>query len=405
MVSIKDRAEKAVSKKAAIGADIDLNEYEAADIDTHEHIDSLDDLTKSDKETLTSVGMMTNEDDRSASFLQMDQSEVFVNNMFPGVEVMGTAQALEKYDWLADYMWKAVQVDADKYTATTELGATSGYFIRSLPGTKLELPIQACMYIGDDAVRQTAHNIIIAEEGSEINIITGCSTAAHVDNAAHIGVSEFYLKKDSRITFTMVHNWAKEVDVRPRTGVIMEDNSTYISNYILTKPVRNLQAYPTAYANGQNTKVFFQSILAGKDDSVIDQGSRTELNGINSQSEMITRAISEDESTIITRGDLHGKSHEAKGHLECMGLILSDDSKIYSIPELRGDCTDMELSHEAAVGKIAEDEIQYLMARGLTEDEAASMIVRGFLDIDIKGLPEELAKETKNIMDLSMEGM
>jgi hypothetical protein len=261
------------------------------------------------------------------------------------------------------------------------------------------------MYIGDDEVRQTAHNIIIAEEGSEINIITGCSTAQHVAHAAHIGVSEFYLKKNSKITFTMVHNWAKEVDVRPRTGVIMDDNSTYISNYILTKPVRNLQAYPTAYANGQNTKVFFQSILAGKDDSVIDQGSRTELNGINSQSEMITRAISEDESTIITRGDLHGKAHEAKGHLECMGLILSDDSKIYSIPELRGDCTDMELSHEAAVGKIAEAEIQYLMARGLTEDEAASMIVRGFLDIDIKGLPEELAKETKNIMDLSMEGM
>ena len=405
MVSIKDKAEKAINKKAAIGADIDLNEYEAADVEAHEHIDSLDDLTKSDKETLTSVGMMTDEEDRSASFLQMDQSEVFVNNMFPGVEVMGTAQALEKYDWLEDYMWKAVQVDADKYTATTELGSRSGYFIRSLPGTKLELPIQACMYIGDDSVRQTAHNIIIAEEGSEINIITGCSTAAHVDNAAHIGVSEFYLKKNSKITFTMVHNWAREVDVRPRTGVIMDDNSTYISNYILTKPVRNLQAYPTAYANGQNTKVFFQSILAGKYDSVIDQGSRTELNGINSQSEMITRAISEDESTIITRGDLHGRAHEAKGHLECMGLILSDDSKIYSIPELRGDCTDMELSHEAAVGKIAEAEIQYLMARGLTEDEAASMIVRGFLDIDIKGLPEELAKETKNIMDLSMEGM
>ena len=405
MVSIKDKAESAVNKKAKIGADIDLDEYQAPEIDAHEHIDSLDDLSKNDKETLTSVGIMTDEEERSASFLQMDQSEVFVNNMYPGIEIMSTAQALEKYDWLADYMWNAIQVDADKYTATTELGSRSGYFIRSLPGAKVELPVQACMYIGEDTVRQTAHNIIIAEEGSEMNIITGCSTAKHVANAAHIGVSEFYLKKDSKVSFTMVHSWAKEVDVRPRTGVIMDDNSTYISNYILTKPVRNIQAYPTAYANGENTKVFFQSILAGKDNSVIDQGSRTELNGINSQSEMITRAISEDESTIITRGDLHGKAHEAKGHLECMGLILSDDSKIYSIPELRGDCTDMELSHEAAVGKIAEAEIQYLMARGLTEDEAASMIVRGFLDIDIKGLPEELAKETKNIMDLSMEGM
>ncbi|WP_455645305.1 SufB/SufD family protein [Methanosphaera sp.] len=405
MVSIKDRAEKAANKKAAVGADVDLDEYHASEVDAHEHLDSLDDLTKSDKETLTSVGIEIDEEERAASFLQMDQSEVFVNNMFPGVEVMGTAQALDKYDWLEDYMWKAVQVDADKYTATTELGERSGYFIRSEANTKLDIPIQACMYIGDDAVRQTAHNIIIAEENSEINIITGCSTAAHVDNAAHIGVSEFYLKKGAKITFTMVHNWAKEVDVRPRTGVIMEDNSTYISNYILANPVRNLQSYPTAYANGENCKVFFQSILAGKEDSLIDQGSRTILEGKNSQAEMITRAISEDESTIITRGDLLGKSQDIRGHLECMGLILSDDSKIYSIPELRGECTNMELSHEAAVGKIAEDEIQYLMARGLTEDEAASMIVRGFLDIDIKGLPDELAKETKKLMEMSMEGM
>lgn len=405
MVSFKDRAEKAKDKKASIGADVDLDEFEAADVEQYDHIDSLEDLTKDDKKTLNSVGMETDEKGRAASFLQMDQSEIFVNNMFPGVEVMGTAQALDKYDWLKDYMWKAVQVDADKYTATTELGARSGYFIRSEPNTKLDIPIQACMYIGDDEVRQTAHNIIIAEENSEINIITGCSTATHVDNAAHIGVSEFYLKKGAKVTFTMVHNWAKEVDVRPRTGVIMDDNSTYISNYILAHPVRNLQAYPTAYANGKNCKVFFQSILAGKEDSLIDQGSRTVLSGENSQSEMITRAISEDNSTIYTRGDLLGKSPDVRGHLECMGLILSDDSKIYSVPELRGESTNMELSHEAAVGKIAEDEIQYLMARGLTEDEAASMIVRGFLDIDIKGLPDKLAQETKKLMDMSMEGM
>ena len=405
MVSFKDRAEKAIDKKASVGADVDLDEFEAADVGQYDHIDSLEDLTKDDQKTLNSVGMETDEKGRAASFLQMDQSEIFVNNMFPGVEVMGTAQALDKYDWLKDYMWKAVQVDADKYTATTELGARSGYFIRSEPNTKLDIPIQACMYIGDDEVRQTAHNINIAEENSEINIITGCSTATHVDNAAHIGVSEFYLKKGAKVTFTMVHNWAKEVDVRPRTGVIMDDNSTYISNYILAHPVRNLQAYPTAYANGKNCKVFFQSILAGKEDSLIDQGSRTVLSGENSQSEMITRAISEDNSTIYTRGDLLGKSPDVRGHLECMGLILSDDSKIYSVPELRGESTNMELSHEAAVGKIAEDEIQYLMARGLTEDEAASMIVRGFLDIDIKGLPDKLAQETKKLMDMSMEGM
>ena len=241
MVSIKDRAEKAINKKAAIGEDIDLDEYETMDVDAYEHVDSLEDLNKSDKETLTSVGIDTTEEERSASFVQMDQSEILANVMYPGIEIMSTPKALEKYDWLSDYMWNAMAVDTDKYTATTELGSKSGYFIRSLPGTKLELPIQACMYIGDDAVRQTAHNIIIAEENSEINIITGCSTANHVNHAAHIGVSEFYLKKGSKVTFTMVHNWGKQVDVRPRTAVIMDDDSTYISNYILTSPVQNIQ--------------------------------------------------------------------------------------------------------------------------------------------------------------------
>ncbi len=405
MASIKDKAEKAVDKKAAIGDDIDLDEFETVGTGEFDHLDSLEDLPNQDQETLTSVGIETDEEDRSASFLQMNQTEVFLSNMYPGVEILSTPTALKKYDWAKDYMWNVMPVDSDKYTATTELGVTSGYFIRSEPNVKTQIPIQACMYIGDKNVKQTAHNIIIAEENSELNIITGCSTAAHVDNAAHIGVSEFYLKKGSKVTFTMVHNWDKEVDVRPRTAVTMDDNSTYVSNYILTKPVENIQAYPTAYANGDNCKVYFQSILAGKEDSVIDQGSRTVLSGKNSQSEMVTRAISEDQSSIMTRGDLYGTTSDIRGHLECMGLILSDESAIYSVPELRGESTDMELSHEAAVGKIAEEEIQYLMARGLTEDEAASMIVRGFLDIDIKGLPEDLARETKQLMDLSMEGM
>jgi Fe-S cluster assembly scaffold protein SufB len=120
---------------------------------------------------------------------------------------------------------------------------------------------------------------------------------------------------------------------------------------------------------------------------------------------MITRAVSKDQSQLYTRGDLIGRSPEVKGHLECMGLVLSDESSIYSVPELEGSATNLELSHEAAVGKIAEDEVQYLMSRGLTEDEAASMIVRGFLSMDITGLPPELAAETKKMLDLSLKGM
>ena len=122
----------------------------------------------------------------------------------------------------------------------------------------------------------------------------------------------------------------------------MGDDSTYISNYILTSPVRTIQAYPTAYCQGENSKVLFQSILSGKEDSVLDQGSRAVLTGKNSSAEMITRAVSNDESQIYTRGHLAGRSPDVKGHLECMGLVLSDDSMIYSVPELEGAATDMD---------------------------------------------------------------
>lgn len=400
-----ERAEKAKKKKAALGEDVNIEEFEMESPEEHEEIDSLEDLPKKAQENLLKVGVEPSGEGRSGSFLQMDQSRVCTNCQSESIELMGMKQALDKYDWLQDYMWKAVQVDTDKYTAQTALGETSGYFIRSLPGSKEVFPIQACMFIGDENVAQTAHNIIIAEENSELHIITGCSTGSDVLSAMHVGVSEFYLKKGAKITFTMVHNWAEQVEVRPRTGIIMGDDSTYISNYILTSPVRTIQAYPTAYCQGENSKVLFQSILSGKKDSVLDQGSRAILTGKNSSAEMVTRAVSNDESQIYTRGHLAGRSPDVKGHLECMGLVLSDDSMIYSVPELEGAATDMELSHEAAVGKIAEEEVLYLMSRGLTEEEAASMIVRGFLSMDITGLPPELASETKKMIDLSVKGM
>ena len=175
MSTFKEKAEKAINKEAAIGLDVDLEEYDQDSIDQHEKIDSLSELNKKDQEVLQSVGVEPDEENRSASFLQRDQTPVFENNMYDGVEIMSVPEALEKHDWLSDYLWTAVQVDADKYTAKAELGEMGGYFIRAKPGVKLDLPVQACMFIGDRNTIQTAHNIIIAEENSRINIINGFS--------------------------------------------------------------------------------------------------------------------------------------------------------------------------------------------------------------------------------------
>ncbi|MBZ9571241.1 SufD family Fe-S cluster assembly protein [Methanobrevibacter sp. TMH8] len=407
---VLQKAEKAKKKKAAIGTDIDMEEFIKEDKEEHETVDSIEDVPKHVKDTLLKVGVDTSENERAGSFLQMDQSNIYSSPISESIELMNLEMALDKYNWLDQYMWNVVSPDADKYTAQTALreheeGTKSGYFIRSKPGTKEVFPMQACMFIGDEAVMQTAHNIIIAEENSELHVITGCATGDDVRSALHVGVSEFYLKPGSKITFTMVHNWAEQVEVRPRTGIKMDDDTTYINNYILTSPVKTIQSYPTAYCYGKNSKAVFQSIQSGQKDSIIDVGSRAYLQGEGSAAEVVSRAVSNDESKIYSRGHLAGTVPGVKGHLECHGLVLSDDSLIYAVPELEASAANLEMSHEAAVGKIDEEEIYYLTSRGLTEEEATSMIVRGFLSMDITGLPPELASETKRMIDMSLEGM
>jgi len=407
--STLERAKKAREKKALYGEDIDLEKFIKEEAGEHERLNKATEVPKEVQDTLLKVGVDPHEKERAGTYIQMDQSGVVTTSISENVEIMGMNVAVDKYSWLKDYMWKAVAPDADKYTAQTALReaeeGTSGYFIRSPPGAKETFPLQACMFIGDQNVMQNVHNVIIAEENSELHIITGCATGEDVSSALHVGVSEFYLKPGAKITFTMVHNWAEQVDVRPRTGVMCGDDSTYISNYILTSPVRSIQSYPTAYCSGKNSKVLFQSILGGQKDSILDIGSRVILEGEGSSTEMISRAVSKDNSQLYARGHLAGRQHNTKGHLECHGLVLSDDSMIYAVPELEGSAKDLELSHEAAVGKIAEEEVLYLMSRGLTEEEAASMIVRGFLSMDITGLPQELGDETKRMLDMSLKGM
>ena len=121
-----------------------------------------------------------------------------------------------------------------------------------MPGSREVFPLQACMFIGDENVMQTAHNIIIAEENSELHIITGCATGEDVKFGLHVGVSEFYLKKGAKITFTMVHNWAEQVEVRPGR-VSWWVTTPPINNYIPTSPVKSIQSYPTAYCTGENS--------------------------------------------------------------------------------------------------------------------------------------------------------
>lgn len=396
----RDKAKAASAKAAALGEDIDLGIY-VSSAEEQPYQDDPSQLPAKVKEQMLGAGVILDDvSQRSGTFIQMDNAPVHSSVRQEGVEVMATSQALEKYDWLSDYWWQAVAVDTDKYTANIELSQHNGYFIRALPGYKTIYPVQACLYLTKARLAQNVHNIIIAEEDSELHIITGCTTASNEEAGLHLGVSEFYIKRGAKVTFTMIHNWNPEVAVRPRTTAIVEENGLFLSNYVLMKPVRSLQMYPTARCVGENAVVRYNSILVAAPGSSLDVGSRAILNAKGARTEIISRAITTG-GNIVARGYIEGNAPEVKGHLECRGLILMEEGIIHAIPELKGTLAGIDLSHEAAVGKIAEEEVEYLMARGLTRTEATATIVRGFLRVDIEGLPAILGAELQRAVEAS----
>jgi len=387
---LDERAVWALDKRATYGEDIKIEEYEEPQ--------STPDVDPRDRERLLDIGIQ--EQERSGTYMQFDSSVLREEASQEGIEVMSVNRALEKYEWLRDYWWNAVQVDQDKYTAYSHLHPAKGYFIRALPGVRSQFPVQACLYMKSSDALQNVHNIIIAEEGSELDIITGCAVGERNNRGLHIGISEFYIKKNAKLTFTMIHSWGEGVAVRPRSGAIVEENGTFLSNYVNMRPTKSTQMYPTAHAK-DNATVRYSTIVVAKEGSNVDVGSRTHLEGKGAKTEMISRGISTGGNAYL-RGDIIGRAPGVKGHLECRGLILGDKGMIYSVPELTATLSDVDLSHEAAIGKIAEEEIFYLMSRGLSEEEATSAIVRGFLNVDIKGLPPALEAEIKRIIESSI---
>jgi Fe-S cluster assembly scaffold protein SufB len=407
---IRSLAEAAIDKPAALGPDVDITAFRT--VSEHQRVQSLASLEKQVRETALMSGFTTDESERSGSYFQMDRTPIYerVMDAFGGaIEIMGTQDALLRYpDEITErYWWRAVAPDKDKYTALVALHQTEGYFIRVKAGHKVDKPIQACLFISESNVSQNVHNVIIVEDGAEANVITGCNIHAGVAEGLHAGISEFYVGKGASLTFTMIHNWEKDFSVRPRTGVVVDDDGVYVNNYVLLKPVRSIQAFPVARLEGARSRAAFNTIVCGLGDSVIDLGTETQLIGAGSRSEAVARTISRDRSVVYSRGRLVAKTNDCKAHLDCRGIVQSDTSTQWAIPDLASEGSPgAQLSHEAAISPIAAEEVYYLMSRGVPKDEAVSIITRGFLDLEIPGLPPALrARIDEAIAEASRESM
>jgi len=387
--------------------DIDLNDYKIEDLKTSKFYNSEQEIPDDLKDSMKKVGIEV-DSDKSGIFLQSGNKPDLCVSKVQGIELMSLKEALKKYDGsdgklnLQDYFWKAVAPDKDKFTEEAAINEiTDGYFIHAFPGQKTVFPLQSCLFMPPfPGLKQVVHNIIIAEPGSQLDIITGCTAHTGAKRAIHLGVSELYAKKEAKISFTMVHNWTETTKVRPRTGIILEENAKFSNFYVVMSEVKNLQTNPVIKLIGKNSSYFGQTLIYAKGESYYDTGATAHLIGEGSKAEIISRVLAVDNSHVIARGKIIGDGKDVTGHIDCSALLLSPTARVDSIPAINAQNPEVSLTHEASVGKISDDHIEYLMSRGLTEDESINLIVSGFLDVDTSSLPPSLAEETKKIIDI-----
>jgi len=308
-----------------------------------------------------------------------------------GVVVANISRAMDE-GMAENFLWKLIDPHKDEYTKAVCDDPHNGYFVKTKKGVKAKLPVQTCLFVSKDKFVQKVHNIIVAEDNSELNIVTGCLTGEKNSGAKHFGITEIYVGKNAKVVFTMIHNWDKTAIVRPRTVIKVAQGGSFVSNYVCLNPVADIQMYPKCVLEGKDSRAVFNSVIYGHPGSVIDTGAMIELNGENSSGEIVSRIVC-DRASIYNRGRLVGNAAEIRAHLECSGLMTSKKGLIVAIPEIEARLADLDMTHEASIGKISQDQIEYLQSRGLTEKEASGMIIRGFLDISSFKLPKIVAEQ------------
>jgi Fe-S cluster assembly scaffold protein SufB len=316
------------------------------------------------------------------------------------------AVALTRYDWLKEkYYFKAISPDYDDVTRKCAAQEKPlGFFIRVKAGAQVTMPCQVAMYMAGENVEQVVHNIVILEEGSRLELVTGCLTRHTVRKGRHLAVGENFIGKNARFVSTMVHSWGEEVYTYPRTGTVVEENGRFESNYISLRPARQVISDPQTYLNGRGATAKYLTVVLSAPGSMISTMGTVHLNAEDTAAELTHRGVCTG-GEMRQGGLLIGRA-KCKAHVDCGGMLLdrTGGGSIESVPGIKATHPDARMSHEASIGKIAPEEVEYLMSRGMEEQEAVSMLIRGFLGADIMGLGPELDRQIAEIAAIAGHG-
>ncbi len=373
--------------------------------------ESWEDVPESIKETYERLGIPEAERKFLAGVGAQYDSEVVYHNLREELSEQGVIfsdpeTALQEHpEIFKKYFGTIIPYTDNKFAALNSAVWSGGSFVYIPPGVKVDVPLQAYFRINSQNFGQFERTLIIADEGSFVHYIEGCTAPIYATDSLHSAVVEIVALPGSRVRYTTIQNWSSDVYNLVTKRAVAHEGATveWVDGNIGSK---RTMKYPAVWLMGEGAHGEVLSIAFSGEGQEQDTGAKMVHAASNTSSVITSKSISKDGGVASYRGHVKVDPglHNVRSHVVCDALILDPDSTSNTYPYMDINSNDVSIEHEAHVSRISEEQLFYLMSRGMSEEEASMMIVNGFLDPLIKQLPMEYAVELNRLIDLEMEG-
>jgi Fe-S cluster assembly protein SufB len=379
---------------------------------TEKQAQTWDDLPDDIKNTYEKLGIPEAERQRLVSGVAAQyESEVVYHTINKdleeqGVIFMDTDTALKEHPELfKEYFGTVIPAGDNKFAALNTSVWSGGSFVYVPKGVHVQIPLQAYFRINTENMGQFERTLIIADEGSYVHYIEGCTAPIYKSDSLHSAVVEIIVKKNARVRYTTIQNWSNNVYnlVTKRATCAEGATMEWIDGNIGSKVTMK---YPAVFLLGEHSKGETLSIAFAGEGQHQDAGAKMVHAAPNTHSSIISKSVARGGGRTSYRGlvQIMEGAHGASSNVRCDALLVDTISRSDTYPYVDVREDDVTMGHEATVSKIGDDQLFYLMSRGLTEEEAMAMIVRGFIEPIARELPMEYALELNRLIELQMEG-
>lgn len=372
---------------------------------------SWDDVPDTIKNTFDRLGLPEAEQKYLAGVGAQYDSEMVYHNINEHLEKQGVIflsieNGLKQYpDLFKEYFSTVVPIQDNKFSALNSAVWSGGSFVYVPKGVKVDLPLQAYFRLNNASIGQFERTLIIADEGSQVHYVEGCTAPTYTTESYHSGVIEIVVKKDARVRYSTIQNWSTNVYnlVTQRASVFENGTMEWVDANLGSKVTMK---YPSCYLRGEGAHGEMLSVAFAGPGQIQDAGSKMVHFASNTSSKITSKSISRGNGQASYRGmvKVARDLKNVRSNVVCDALLLDPESRTDTWPTIDSGSNDVSIGHEASVSKVGEEQLFYLTSRGLSEEEATTMIVSGFIEPLVKELPMEYAVEMNKLIQLQMVG-